>query len=259
MGRDRLKGGHGMRSASCCLPLLLVLGCRPRTAEAGLQTAATRVVVYTTADSTNLRLAPRDTLLFTPSEPTSEAKVYVFVDPRKTFQPFLGIGGALTDAAAETFAKLPASRQEELLEAYYSTDRGIGYTLARTNIHSCDFSSESYTYVDEGDRDLKSFSIAHDLRFRIPLIKQAMAATCAPITLRPGRSTTRSSSRAIAKQACRYGRSRSRTSPWPCSGGNPASIRRKTSGIFSRTIWARSWRNRGCVTSTSWCGIIIAI
>src|SRR5256886_4304046 len=110
--------------------------------------------------------------MFKPSEPTSEGKVYVFVDPQKTFQPMIGIGGALTDAAAETFAKLPAARQEELLQAYYSADRGIGYTLGRTNIHSCDFSSESYTYVDEGDKDLTSFSIAHDLRFRIPLIRR---------------------------------------------------------------------------------------
>jgi glucosylceramidase len=139
--------------------------------------AGKRAIVYTTADSTSFRLTPTDTLAFKPSEPTSEGKVYVFVDPRKTFQPLIGIGGALTDAAAETFAKLPAARQQELLQAYYSTDRGIGYTLARTNIHSCDFSSESYTYVDEGDKDLKSFSIAHDLRFRIPLIKQAMAAS----------------------------------------------------------------------------------
>src|SRR5689334_21809813 len=136
-----------------------------------------RAIVYTTAESTTFRLTATDTLTFTPSESTSEGKVYVFVDPRKTFQPMIGIGGGLTDAAAETFAKLPPARQEELLQAYYSADRGIGYTLARTNIHSCDFSSESYTYVDEGDKDLKSFSIAHDLRFRIPLIKQAMAAS----------------------------------------------------------------------------------
>ena len=56
----------------------------------------TRAIVYTTAESTSFRLTPTDTLVFKPSEPTSEAKVYVFVDPRKTFQPFLGIGGALT-------------------------------------------------------------------------------------------------------------------------------------------------------------------
>src|SRR5207302_10406481 len=72
----------------------------------------------TTADSTSLRLTPTDTLVFKPSEPTSEGKVYVFVDPRKTFQPVIGIGGALTDAAAETFAKLPAVRQDDVIAAY---------------------------------------------------------------------------------------------------------------------------------------------
>jgi glucosylceramidase len=142
-----------------------------------IQTAGRRAIVYTTAESTSYRLSPTDTVTFTPSEPISEAKVYVFVDPGRTFQPFIGIGGALTDAAAETFAKLPAARQDELITAYYSADRGIGYTLGRTNIHSCDFSSESYTYVTEGDKDLTSFSIAHDLRYRIPLIKRALAAS----------------------------------------------------------------------------------
>jgi glucosylceramidase len=145
--------------------------------------AGKSAVVYTTADSTPLRLTPADTAVFAPSEPTSERTIYVFVDPRKTFQTLVGIGGALTDAAAETFAKLPAARQEELLTAYYDTARGIGYTLARTNINSCDFSSASYTYVDEGDGDLTSFSIAHDLQFKIPLIKQAMAASGDHLTL----------------------------------------------------------------------------
>src|SRR6267378_7536605 len=137
----------------------------------------TRAIVYTTAESTSYRLAPTDTLVFKPSEPTSEGKVYVFVDPRKTFQPLIGIGGALTDAAAETFAKLPAAQQEELMAAYYSTDRGIGYTLGRTNINSCDFSSDMYTYVTEGDSTLTSFSVAHDLHYKIPLIKRAMTAS----------------------------------------------------------------------------------
>ena len=101
--------------------------------------AQRRAIVYTTAESTSFRLTATDTLLFRRSEPTSEGKVYVFVDPRKTFQAMIGIGGALTDAAAETFAKLPAARQDELIAAYYSSDRGIGYTLGRTNINSCDF------------------------------------------------------------------------------------------------------------------------
>jgi glucosylceramidase len=100
----------------------------------------------------------------------------VFIDPSKAYQTFLGIGGALTDASAETFAKVPADKQQEILTAYFDKEKGIGYTLGRTNIHSCDFSSSSYTYVTEGDKALKSFSIDHDKQFRIPFIKRAIAA-----------------------------------------------------------------------------------
>ncbi len=87
----------------------------------------------------------------------------------------LGIGGAITDASAETYARLSPEQQKELLRAYYDPKNGIGYTLARTNMQSCDFSSGSYSYVKENDKDLKTFSITQDEKFRIPLIKQAMA------------------------------------------------------------------------------------
>ena len=96
--------------------------------------AQRRAIVYTTAESTSFRLTPTDTVTFKPSGPTSEGKVYVFVDPRKTFQSMTGIGGALTDAAAETFAKLPAARQDEVIRAYYSTDGGIGRASCRERV-----------------------------------------------------------------------------------------------------------------------------
>jgi glucosylceramidase len=173
-----------MKIASFSLLFLVVVGCgQPQAGARAAGVAGKRAVVYTTADSSALRLTPTDTLVFQESEPTSEERIYVFVDPRKTFQTFLGIGGALTDASAETLAKLPESQQEALLEAYYDPERGIGYTLARTNINSCDFSSGSYTYVDEGDGELASFSIAHDRQFKIPLIKRAMAASGNRLTL----------------------------------------------------------------------------
>jgi glucosylceramidase len=139
--------------------------------------AGKQVTVYTTADKTDYRISATDTLTFKPLGQPLETQICVFVDPARTFQTFLGIGGALTDASAETFAKLPKEKQREILSAYFDPAKGIGYTLARTNIHSCDFSSDSYTYVTEGDKDLKSFSVEHDKQFRIPFIKQAMAAT----------------------------------------------------------------------------------
>src|SRR6185437_14446918 len=114
-------------------------------------TEGKKVVIYTTADSTNYRLTATDTLSFTELGQSKESQPCIFVDPLHTFQTFIGIGGALTDAAAETFAKLPADKQSSLLRAYYDTVNGIGYTLARTNMNSCDFSSDMYTYVKDND------------------------------------------------------------------------------------------------------------
>src|SRR5215831_18619322 len=136
-----------------------------------------QVSVYTTADKTDHRLSLTDTLSFKPVGQPKETQICVFVDPNRQFQTFLGIGGALTDASAEVFGVLPKPKQQELLTAYYDDKKGIGYRLARTNIHSCDFSSSSYTYVDEGDKELKSFSINHDKQFRIPFIKKSLATT----------------------------------------------------------------------------------
>src|SRR5215204_3056733 len=145
--------------------------------------AGKNIIVYTTADTANYRLSLTDTLHFADFGQPMETQPCVFVDASKTYQTFLGIGGALTDASAETFAKLPKQKQQEFLTAYYDSRKGIGYTLARTNIHSCDFSSGSYTYVKDGDKELKSFSIEHDRQYRIPFIKQVAAATGGKLTL----------------------------------------------------------------------------
>ena len=54
--------------------------------------------------------------------------------------------------------------------------QGIGYSLARTHINSCDFSSDTYSYLPDNDSLLNSFSVAHDEKFRIPFIKKAIEA-----------------------------------------------------------------------------------
>jgi glucosylceramidase len=146
-------------------------------------TAGKTVTVYTTADSSDYRLSATGSVAFKKMGQPFETQVCVFVDPSKTFQTFFGIGGALTDASAETFAKLPKDKQQELLQAYYDVKKGIGYTVARTNIHSCDFSSDTYTYIKEGDKSLSTFNIDHDRKFRIPFIKQVIAAAGGKITL----------------------------------------------------------------------------
>jgi glucosylceramidase len=141
------------------------------------------VIVYTSADNSTLRLTLTDQLFFVSAVQPLETETCVFIEPRKTFQTFLGIGGAITDASAEVFAKLPKNKQEELLQAYYNKDKGIGYSLVRTTIHSSDFSSESYTYVTEGDKELKTFNIEHDKKYKIPLLKRAIETAGGKLTL----------------------------------------------------------------------------
>ena len=176
-----------LASSSACL---LTQNLRPASAQrrppkspTPSRAAGREVVVYTTAEKGGHRLSATGTLIFKPLGQPAETQVCVFVDPSRTYQTMLGIGGALTDASAETFARLPEERRREVLDAYFDARKGIGYTFARTNIHSCDFSSGSYTYVAEGDKALKSFSVAHDRQFRIPFIKRATAAAGGRLTL----------------------------------------------------------------------------
>ncbi len=128
--------------------------------------------IYTTAETTNKRLSLDNELTFKKAVQPLEVEVAIFVNPNKKFQKFLGIGGAITDAASEVFSKLSEDKQEELLNAYYS-EEGINYNIIRTSIHSSDFGLGSHTYIKEGDKELKTFSIAKDKEKRIPMIKRA--------------------------------------------------------------------------------------
>jgi glucosylceramidase len=139
--------------------------------------------VYLTAKGSEHRLAKTVELKWSDLAQPPEKFDVVFVDPSKTFQTLLGIGGALTDASAETFDNLPAARQQELLTAYFDPKAGLGYSLGRTNINSCDFSSDMYTYVAEGDKELKSFDVEHDRRHRIPFVRQVLATAGKDLTL----------------------------------------------------------------------------
>lgn len=176
-----------MKAHHLIIPAILLAGCSPRLKQANfspaLDVSNRTVTVITTAKNTSYRLTPTATLTFNDMSQPLETQECVFVDPSKRFQTIIGIGGAITDASAETFAKLPAQKQRELLTSYYDKTRGIGYSLARTNINSCDFSSDTYTYVADNDSLLKTFDISHDEQYKIPLIKQATRAAGGKLTL----------------------------------------------------------------------------
>lgn len=171
-----------MKILNCILTCLLFTFVSFSQSAKKAKTTATKIKVYTTAENTKLRLTTTDNLVFIKGKQPLETETSIVVEPKKIFQKFLGIGGAITDASAEVFAKLPKAKQQEFLTAYYDKEKGIGYSLLRTTIHSSDFSSESYTYIEEGDKELKSFSIVHDQQYKIPLIKQAIKAAGGKLT-----------------------------------------------------------------------------
>ena len=106
----------------------------------------------------------------------ARAGTMVSIDSKAERQEILGFGGALTEASASVLAKLPADKRSEVIDAYFSPE-GAGYTLARTHIASCDFSTESYQYSTVADPTLADFSIEHDRAELIPLLKDALAAS----------------------------------------------------------------------------------
>src|SRR5262245_52611497 len=139
-------------------PLLAVVLLMASGPLAPPEPAAQTVALWRSSQGRGERLAAQPDLRLEPLPQPDEHDPTVMVDPAKAFQTVQGIGGALTDASAETFAKLPREAQDRVLEAYFDAEKGIGYSLARTHINSCDFSSDSYAYADRpGDVELRSF------------------------------------------------------------------------------------------------------
>jgi glucosylceramidase len=98
--------------------------------------------------------------------------------PAERFQEMVGFGGALTESSAWVLAQVPAAKRAEVLRRYYDPREGIGYTLARTHINSCDFSLSIWA-LDEtpGDYDLHDFTLAPMRKWVLPLLHDANHAS----------------------------------------------------------------------------------
>ena len=101
----------------------------------------------------------------------------ITLDTGRKLQEIQGFGGALTESSAWVLAQLPAAKRSEVLRRYYDPKDGIGYTLARTHINSCDFSLGFWTLDSEkGDTSLSHFSLEPMRRWVLPLIHEAQTA-----------------------------------------------------------------------------------
>ncbi len=126
-----------------------------------------------TARDTGHRLSTLEPSEFRPAK--GRPASFVFIDTEARFQELIGFGGAFTESAATTLDRMTAGLRAEVLRAYFSTGKGHGYTVCRTHINSCDFSTGHYAYAEtEGDVELEHFSIERDRQSLIPMIRDAM-------------------------------------------------------------------------------------
>lgn len=92
--------------------------------------------------------------------------------PDVQYQKVRGFGGAFTESSAHNYAGMSEGRKKELIEAYFG-ETGLRYNFGRVHMNSCDFALGNYTYIDDGDAKLETFSIEHDTKEILPLIKDA--------------------------------------------------------------------------------------
>ena len=90
------------------------------------------------------------------------------VDRSQKYQEFAGFGGAFTEASAINWRKLSKGDQAAVIRLYFGPpeEGGLGYTMGRVPINSCDFSPASYSFDDvKGDVELEHFDggVAHDV------------------------------------------------------------------------------------------------
>ncbi len=104
---------------------------------------------------------------------SSLSKPDLVIDETIQYQEMIGFGGAFTESSAYNLSRINKEQRAAAIKAYFDPIDGLGYTLGRVSIHSCDFSINSYTYIEEGDKELKTFDISRDTKLVIPLILDA--------------------------------------------------------------------------------------
>ena len=104
----------------------------------------------------------------------------VSVYPRCRGQRFEGFGGAFTEAAAYNYQKLPLSKREAFMQAYFG-EQGLRYSVGRTHIGSCDFALGNYACMDSADAAV--FDTRRDETYLLPMLRDAALAAGKPIGL----------------------------------------------------------------------------
>eukprot|EP00912_Choanoflagellata_sp_UC4_P000993 UC4_evm2s611 len=118
---------------------------------------------------------------FSPRKPDStnrSVSVHTLAQTGARARVIKGFGGAFTDSVSQVFSQLSEKNKERVLELIWGPT-GNKYSLGRLTIGATDFSTTVYNYNGGAGADdipdylQENFSIAHDHKLIIPLIKEA--------------------------------------------------------------------------------------
>lgn len=141
--------------------------------RSGSPTSAARarssVRVYVTSSTEGMSEKPQASW----SNGKSAEDATITIDSSKKYQDVLGFGGAFTDAACFMINELSADAREKLLKELFAADQ-LGLSVCRVCMGASDYATHLYSY-DDGDADpeLKRFSIDHDKKYILPILKQS--------------------------------------------------------------------------------------
>lgn len=103
----------------------------------------------------------------------------VIVADGTAYQTIEGFGASMTDSAAYLIRqRVPAEKQQEVMEWLFDFRKGIGVSFLRNPMGASDLARFHYSYNDlppgQEDMRLERFSIEHDRADILPLLKQAL-------------------------------------------------------------------------------------
>jgi len=150
---------------------LIIIGLLFFSALLFAQTDGKKVKVFASSANQKEMLVEQPDLVFKTDSETEN--LLININPEFKYQKVLGFGAAFTETSAYNFSLLSPESKQKLIEAYFGKI-GNNFNFCRTHINACDFSIDEYTYVKDGDVDLKTFNIDRDRKYILPMIKAAL-------------------------------------------------------------------------------------
>ncbi|MGI4875445.1 MAG: glycoside hydrolase family 30 protein [Janthinobacterium lividum] len=101
----------------------------------------------------------------------------IVVDTTQTYQTIDGFGYALTGGSAQLMSQMSASSRASLIKELFSPD-SVGVSYLRVSIGASDLDATTFTYDDgAADPTLANFSLAPDMTYLIPVLKEILAVS----------------------------------------------------------------------------------